>query len=257
MRSVLTEVRKVHAYRVPMLVAWAIPVLCGLWGYSLIIRGASVESAQHLLDSYLAFGGVLLPVTWFMLPMLLVNGDLHDGTLRPALLANPHPLRVIGAKWIASVITALASAGLVWLFLIGALLLRPDGSAIMVMAVEALPRLLVQATACVILGMGIYLLTGFRGTPWLILGFVVWAQLIERVLGSALPGTAGMLASPLRLIDFWVRMRWSDTQFTELQNIGFIPFAVYATVIALIGAVLYSRYTDRSGRAWSRKEVST
>lgn len=257
MRSVLTEVSKVHAYRVPMLVAWAVPLLCGLWGYSLILRGASVESAQRMLDSYLAFGGVLLPVAWFMLPMLLVNGDLHDGTLRPALLANPHPLRVIGAKWIASLVAALASAGLVWLFLTGVLLLRPDGSAILDLAVEALPRLLVQATACVFLGMGIYLLTGFRGAPWLVLGFVIWGQLIERVLGSALPGMAGMLTSPLRLIDFWVRMRWSDTQFTELQNIGFIPFTVYATAIALIAVVLYSRYADRSGRAWSRKEPST
>lgn len=257
MRSVLTEMRKVHAYRVPLLVAWAVPVLCGLWGCSLIIRGEAVESARQLLDSYLAFGGILLPVAWFTLPMLLVNGDLHDGTLRPALLADPRPIRVVAAKWVASILAALASAGLVWLFLAGALLLRPDGSTVAALAVAVLPRLLVQAVVCVILGLGIYLLTGFRGTAWLVLCLIVWTQLIERVLGSALPGTSGMLLSPFRLIDFWVRMRWADTPFAALQTTGFVPLTGYALVIALVAGVLYARYADRSGRSWGRKEPST
>ncbi|MBW3085339.1 hypothetical protein KEM60_01536 [Austwickia sp. TVS 96-490-7B] len=249
MRTLRTELRKVVAYRLPLFVAVGALLLVGLWDVTILARG---QSGLRAMDSSLAFSGIVLPTAWFIIPMLLVGADTCEGTLWPALHSRPGTTRVLMGKAVAAVVVAVVTALLAALMLAGLTLVTSHGAPTVEVLPAVIGRLLIQAMLCTVIAFSIYVLTGYQGASWIILGLLVWIHFVERVLSSALPGNAGMLGMPFRLVDFWIRGKWSATM-PQLEMFGFGPLAVYTAALAALAAGSFIFFSDSSGRTWGRK----
>ncbi|WP_162872682.1 hypothetical protein [Austwickia chelonae] len=249
MRTLRTELRKVVAYRAPLLVAVGALLLVGLWDIAIVVRG---QSGLKAMDSSLAFSGIVLPIMWFIIPMLVVGADTYEGTLWPALQARPRASKVLGGKAVASLVVAVVTALLAGLMLTGLVLTTAHGVPTAEMLPTAAGRLAVQAVLCTTISFAFFVLTGYRGASWIILGLLVWIHLVERVLSSALPGTAGLVGMPFRLVDFWIRGKWAATM-PQLDSFGYGPLAVFTAVLAALASSSFILFSDSSGRTWGRK----
>lgn len=256
MHPLRAEAYKAWAYRTPVLVAGGGWLLVAAWAASLVVRGQAAGEAMRVVDSALAMSSLVLTVVWFLLPMVVVGGDLVDGTLGPALVAVPHPRRVILAKAAVSIGLAVIVALCAWGAMAIALALRPDGAAAIPVLMQAGWRLVVVAVLCSALGAAAFLLSGHRGAAWLTLALLVWSQLGERVLISVSAADIGMRLSPFRLIDFWVRVRWDQVGQHALDDWAPIPLTILVAVSGAAALLVLIFRTDRSGRPWSRKGSS-
>ncbi len=252
MRSLATELFKLVGYRMPVRLAGAGIGMVGFWNVTLVLRGTAAGDAEHLFDSALAFSGVVLPLTYFAFAVSVLNGDVSDGTLRPCLVVSPRPRTVLLSKWAASTVGAVTSAVLAAAALAIALSIFPGGATFLGLLPETTVKLVVQALLCVTLSFALHVATGYQAGAWVVLGLLAWMHLIERVLGSALPGRAGMFASPFRLIDFWIRDRWGATQFSDLATLGFLPLTVAVVAVSVLTILLFLRFSDYSARPWGR-----
>ena len=104
------------------------------------------------------------------------------------------------------------------------------------------------------LATGLEVLTSYKGA-WVILALLLWIHLIERLLGSALPGIGGMLAVPFRLADFWLRGEWERINPWEYSWTGAAPIAAYTLVVVTAAAASFLLFSDASGRTWGRKRA--
>ncbi|SEW40104.1 hypothetical protein SAMN05421595_2762 [Austwickia chelonae] len=245
-----TELLKILVYRTTLFAVAGALALTTFWDISLLLRG---QNAPKVFDSGLAFGGIVLPLVWFTVPILVISGDTHHGTLWPALVSQPRPHRILVSKWIASVIVALVSAVTAWIALFAVVQIAPAGAELVPVMFSALPRLCTQAALCVTLGFALFLLTGYQGAPWIILGLMVWIHFMERVFSSTLQGKAGMIGMPFRLVDFWIRHRWVGA-YAENDAVAFLPLTLYCVVTAVIAGSVFLFFSDSSGRTWGRKQ---
>lgn len=254
LRLVRAELFKSVAYRTPTLAALGAVALIALWATQILIRNAAYGE-DRFLTSMLGITGAILPVMAFLIPMLLIEADTRAGDLTPVLVYSHRPRSVLIAKWAVSVFVGVCAVTLIWGTIVLPLVVFYGQDDALLSQLPILGRMYVLVVLWVSFSTACEVLTGYKG-PWVVLGLLLWVHLIERLLGSALPGTSGMLAVPFRLADLWLRGEWQRIDPWGLSWAGAAPLAGYTILIAGAAVVSFIFYSDASGRAWGRKRVN-
>ena len=251
MRLLRTELIKARAYRSPMVCILAALGLCLLWNLYVLTH---VSSPGAYYGASLDVLVLVMRVAWFALPLLLVSGDVVDGTLRPALLAHPHPRQILLAKWGTGLILGAASATAGWTMSVAPTLIWGGSPALLHVALPMLPRLLVVSAMGITTSFALFILLGLRHMPWILLVLLVWAQFIEKLLFSSLPATISPWFSPFNTAQLWMASTWHtfDPSTAYLDQWGIAPLAILTLLLALPATLAVLRFQDRSGRPWGR-----
>lgn len=254
MIQVKTEATKVATTKLWWLLALTLIVLAGAGSSLLTVAVSASGSAQLPLDTPGGAGVVynlavgLAYVVPFVLGVLVLTSDLHQGTLSVSAVGEPRRLRIFVAK-IAVAVGVCALYGVVSVgagVLGGAFSLTASGYETHLLDPEVTSRL-AGGVACFALwgaiGLGIGALV--KNQLIAIIGIVVFTQFLEPVIrivaaGSELtrflPGAVSDAAAGGTLIS----MATGEQPLLQIQALG--TLALYAAALACLGALRFRRY---------------
>jgi ABC-2 type transport system permease protein len=235
------ELLKLRTTRVPYAFAVVIVALSAIAAATVV--GANSFGQDRALD--LVQAGSLSGTVVTIMGILLVTNEYRYGTIATTFLAEPHRVRVLGAKlaagalagvvYAAIAVAVIAAVALPWLAA------RDDALAIDGQSAEALARLLVSFALSAALGVGVGAIV--RSQVGAIVAVFVWFLIVEHLFAILVALAAGDVDNAEKIARYLPGGAFAGVVgATELTGGAAIALAAaYVAALAVVGGVVMVR----------------